>query len=134
MIAHNGTVPHHHQLAQQRGLTLHTTVDSEVLALLLSTATTPRDMAARLDEATAGAPLALLALHEDGRFLAARRGHPLHVLERPEGRYFCSLSFGQSLSVLDASVTLYTARNHTSLPLASHPRSAHPGGPEWQMT
>ncbi|WP_104990878.1 hypothetical protein [Deinococcus sp. NW-56] len=129
-VAHNGTVPGAAALAQRHGFAPETASDSEVLALLLTRTDLGAGVATLLDTLAPGVPLALLVLTDDGRVLAARRGHPLHALTREEGTYLCSLPFPGSSPLPDATVTVCGSGEQYPLATTAHLRR-HQGGPQW---
>lgn len=131
-VAHNGTVPAAAFHALRHAVTLTTGSDSEVLARLLARAPHPSGWPSVLDLLTPGVPLALLALLPEGGMIAARRGHPLHALRRPEGTYLCSLPFDGSLPLPDQTVTHLDVDGVTAYPLSTTASlRAAAGGPQW---
>lgn len=104
-LAHNGNVPDYREIDERLDVSGRlTNVDSETILLVVAQyqARDPESplgehVVAALRELRPVSPLALIV--SDGRELvAARRGtdrleaHPLHLLQRPEGVYLCSLS------------------------------------------
>lgn len=100
-VAHNGTVAAYEELIAGLGATPTTSIDSEVIALLVAAFVAehlPLDTALGTALAAAAplAPAAALLLDQRGFVVAARRpgvagpGHPLWALQRPEGVYVCS--------------------------------------------
>ena len=130
-VAHNGTVPNVGAVVFRHRLTFPA-VDSALLPELFNRADTLDGVIECLEDLTDGLPLALLALRRDGLVLAARRGHPLHAAQHPEGVYFCTALFAGAALLPDASVSVYQGGQTRTLPLSTGAHlKRHASGPRW---
>lgn len=92
-VSHNGNIPDYLEIAREKGITLSTCCDSEILCHLAG-----RYGVQNAITATKGAPTALLLL-QNNKMTVFRRRLPLYALHTDGGYYFCSRSFRDAAQI-----------------------------------